>query len=88
MFRLTAQKCTSSHEDRIDSMRTVVQELKAITREFFPVARTVLVAEGSRTGDVKAAGGAMREEGDEEDVVCAQCFCVHPDTLRNLIYID
>ena len=79
MFRLNAQKCTTSHEDRIDSMRTVVQELKAVTREFFLVARTVPGAESSRTGGVKAAGGAAREEG--EDVVCAQCFCTSRASL-------
>ena len=51
-------------------MRTVVQELKAILQA------------STASGFVKAAGGGSahtataREEGDEEDVVCAQCFCV------------
>ena len=52
-----------------------MQELKAIAREFFPVARTVPVAEGSRTRGLKAAGGVASEEEEDEDVVCAQCCC-------------
>ena len=57
-------------------MKTVVQELKAITQQFFPISRTS--SAGRKVGYLKAAGGVAREGGEEEeeeDVVCAQCFC-------------